>query len=251
MPTVGGSTLFAWDEGYSSRVFRILEGRRKLFWEIVDDSRLRVTDEVVAQLSALHKDYGMRFSVHTPFMHVDILSSDGTKRDESKLDVRQSVSLASKYGAEYAVIHPGYRSGNPSADEIVGIWQELLGFCDDIGLTGLIENLTKKSVFYRPEDLYSFRRLIRRSNFMLDTGHANIEGTLDSFMAAIRDLSYFHIHDNNGTSDSHFRLGRGNIDWDSFFSKVAQFKPDAPLVVENMTVEDLDKSVQFALKRLS
>lgn len=251
MPTIGGSTLFAWDEGYSPGFFRVLEGRRRLFWEIADDSHLRVTDEVASQLSALRKDYGTRFSVHTPFMYKDILSSDVIKRDESISDIRQSISLASKYGAEYAVIHPGYRNDDLSLGEIAEVWNDLLDFCADVGLTGLIENLTKKAVFCRPEDLYNFKRVLRRPSFVLDTGHANIEGTLGAFMEAIRDLSYFHIHDNNGTSDSHLRLGKGTIDWDPFFSKVTQFKPNAPLVVENMTVEDLDGSVQFALKRLS
>jgi sugar phosphate isomerase/epimerase len=251
LPLVGGSTLFAWEEGHSPRLFRILENRRDLLWEIVDDSQLRVTEDVVAKLNVLHKDYGVRFSVHTPFMHKDILSSDRIKREESLSDIRRSIALAAKYEAEYAVIHPGLKNEGLSVAEIVGVWEDLLSTCADFGLTGLIENLTRKSVLYRPQDLCDFRRAIKGPNFMLDTGHANIEGTLDSFMEVVRDLSYFHIHDNEGGVDSHLRLGRGNINWDRFFSRVIQFRPDAPLVVENMTVGDLDESVRFALKRLS
>jgi sugar phosphate isomerase/epimerase len=106
-------------------------------------------------------------------------------------------------------------------------------------------------VFYRPEDLYGFKKALKRPNFVLDLGHANVEGNLGSFIDAMREISYFHLHDNAGDNDSHLRLGRGNINWDRFFSKVVQLKPEAPLVVENMTIEDLDESVQFALKRLS
>ena len=47
---------------------------------------------------------------------------------------------------------------------------------------------------------------------MLDTGHANVEGISGFSMAAIRDSPHVHIHDNDGTNDSHFGLGRSNID---------------------------------------
>jgi sugar phosphate isomerase/epimerase len=248
---MGGSTLFAWSEGYSPRLFSAIEQRGSLLWEIVDDSELRVTDEVVSKLSALHKDNGIRFSVHTPFMGKDILSADSAKKDESISDLHRSIELAHKYGAEYAVIHPGYKNEGISQGEIVRVWSELLDFCEDMDIKGVIENLTHKSVLYRPEDLYRFKKALKRSNFMLDLGHANVEGNLGSFIDAIRELSYFHLHDNAGDNDSHLKLGSGNINWDRFFSKVVQLKPETPLVVENMTIEDLDESVQFALKRLS
>ena len=248
---MGASTLFAWSEGYSPRLFNALEQRGSLLWEIVDDSELRVTDEIVSKLSALHKDKGIRFSVHTPFMGKDILSADSAKKDESISDLHRSIELAHKYGAEYAVIHPGYKNEGVSQGEIVEVWSELLDFCEDMGIKGVIENLTHKSVLYRPEDLYRFKKALKRPNFVLDLGHANVEGNLGSFIDAMRELSYFHLHDNAGDNDSHLRLGRGNINWDRFFSKVVQMKPEAPLVIENMTIEDLDESVQFALKRLS
>ena len=251
MPLMGASTLFAWSEGYSPRLFSVLEQRGKLLWEIVDDSELRVTDEVASKLSALHKDKGIRFSVHTPFMGKDILSADSAKKDESISDLHRSIELAHKYGAEYAVIHPGYKNEGVSQEEIVEVWSGLLDFCEDMNIVGVVENLTHKSVFYRPEDLYRFRKALKKPNFVLDLGHANVEANLGSFIDAMREISYFHLHDNAGDNDSHLRLGRGNIDWDRFFSKVVQLKPEAPLVVENMTIEDLDESVQFALKRLS
>lgn len=248
---MGASTLFAWSEGYSPRLFSVVEQRRNLLWEVVDDSELRVTDEVVSKLSVLHKDKGIRFSVHTPFMGKDILSADSAKKDESLSSLHRSIELAHKYGAEYAVIHPGYKNEGVSREEIVEVWSGLLDFCEDMDITGVIENLTHKSVFYRPEDLYGFKKALKRPNFVLDLGHANVEGNLGSFIDAMREISYFHLHDNAGDNDSHLRLGRGNINWDRFFSKVVQLKPEAPLVVENMTIEDLDESVQFALKRLS
>ena len=251
MPLVGGSTLFAWSEGYSPSMFRVLEQRGDLLWEIVDDSKLRVTDEVISKLSGLHKDKGMRFSVHTPFMDEDILAADHAKRDESISDVRRSIELAHKYGAEYAVIHAGYKNEVISQGEVVEIWSGLLDFCEEMGIVGVIENLTHRSVFSSPQDLYSFKKALKKPSFVLDLGHANVEGNLGSFIDAMREFSYFHIHDNAGDNDSHLRLGRGNINWDRFFSKVVQLKMEAPLMIENMTVEDLDESMRFALKRLT
>ncbi|HYA21744.1 MAG TPA: sugar phosphate isomerase/epimerase family protein [Thermoproteota archaeon] len=232
-------------------MFRVLEQRGSLLWEIVDDSELRVTDEVISKLGALHREGGIRFSVHTPFMGKDILAADRAKRDESISDVRRSIELAHKYDAEYAVIHAGYKNETVSQEEIVEIWSGLLDFCEGLGIVGVIENLTHKSVFSSPEDLYRLKKVLRKPSFVLDLGHANVEGNLGGFVDAIREFSYFHLHDNAGDNDSHLRLGRGNIDWDRFFSKVVQLRIEAPLMIENMTVEDLDESVQFALKRLT
>jgi|GEM_PF-1827300 len=251
MPRIGASTLFAWDEGYSPRLFQTIEQRRHLLWEVLDDSRLRLTEEVADKFNAMHKDHGIRFSVHTPFMDKDIFSSDEMKREESIKDVRRSLELANRYEAEFAVIHPAYRNDTLPFDEIAGILADLLDYSERVGVIGVLENLSSKTMLYKPEDLFAFKRAINKPNFMLDLGHANVEDNLHAFIDVIREFSYFHIHDNVGDRDSHFPLGKGSINWDLFFSKVIQSKPDAPLVIENITLRDLDESVQFALKRLS
>jgi len=251
MSLLGASTLFAWHEGKSPSLYRAIEERKGLMWEIVDDSRLRVDDEAADKLRVLRKEHGIRFSVHTPFLYKDVLASDRLKREESRSDIHRSLELANRYEAEYAVIHPGYRNDNISAEEILEVLTGLLDHCEQMGIVGLLENLTSKAVLYRPEDLYALKRALKGARFVFDVGHANMEGTLEPFLDAIREMSYFHVHDNNGKNDDHFRLGKGSVNWELFFSKVVRFKPEAPIVIENVSLQDLDESLQFALKRLS
>ncbi|NQS74711.1 MAG: sugar phosphate isomerase/epimerase, partial [Methanoculleus sp.] len=45
----------------------------------------------------------------------------------------------------------------------------------------------------------------------LDVGHAHLNGCLDAFLA--HPAAHFHLHDNDGTEDSHDPLGTGTIDF--------------------------------------
>ena len=50
--------------------------------------------------------------------------------------------------------------------------------------------------------------------FVLDTGHANIDGDLKDIQDHIGDhLISLHLNDNDGKGDSHLAPGEGNVDW--------------------------------------
>jgi sugar phosphate isomerase/epimerase len=50
--------------------------------------------------------------------------------------------------------------------------------------------------------------------FVLDTGHANIDGDLAEIGARVGDhLISLHLNDNDGRADAHLAPGEGTVDW--------------------------------------
>jgi sugar phosphate isomerase/epimerase len=48
-------------------------------------------------------------------------------------------------------------------------------------------------------------------------------------------LFHIHLHDNDGTGDTHWPIGRGTIDFESFYASIMQHVPNATISLE---VED-------------
>ena len=76
-----------------------------------------------------------------------------------------------------------------------------------------------------------------------DTGHANLTGRFKEEFLILKDKIFtFHIHDNDGKSDSHLALGEGNIQWE----KILKLLPkNATWGLEMKRIEDLEKSLGF------
>ncbi len=249
-PVLGASTLFAWRDGKSSRLFEEIIRRSNLLWEILDEDDLTVNEDDALRLRTIVRDHKVVFSVHVPFLRKDIFSNDFLIRSSSISAIKRSMELANKYEAKFAVIHPGHRNNETSLEEMAEILNDLFDHAHELGMVPVLENLTKGTAFYRPEEIKAFRKLLLRPNFALDVGHANVENNLEEFMRANRSFCYFHIHDNSGSKDEHLPLGRGSVNWSRFFSKVTRSGSQRPLVIENFSLQDLEISLNFALNML-
>ena len=72
----------------------------------------------------------------------------------------------------------------------------------------------------------------------LDTGHQHLFSDLplrDWVRRMAPRLRHIHLHDNDRSRDAHWPLGRGTIDFGTFFAALSEYAPDVTLVVE---VED-------------
>ena len=43
---------------------------------------------------------------------------------------------------------------------------------------------------------------------------------------------YYHLHNNDGSHDSHLRIHEGAMDIDEIFKNIKQLTPDAELIIE-------------------
>jgi sugar phosphate isomerase/epimerase len=68
---------------------------------------------------------------------------------------------------------------------------------------------------------------------VLDVGHANIEGTLDSFLDKCPErLVELHLSDNMGEQDQHLGVGNGKIDWKNLTTKLRNINFNGIVMIE-------------------
>jgi len=66
------------------------------------------------------------------------------------------------------------------------------------------------------KNVEDFKRFYSEVNedigLVLDVGHANINGQIESFLTTFADkIVDMHVHDNYGKGDQHLGIGYGNI----------------------------------------
>ena len=82
----------------------------------------------------------------------------------------------------------------------------------------------------------------------LDVGHAHafssipITQWIDELGPYIRHI---HIHDNDGTRDSHLAIGAGTIPWTAVTANLQKKCPAADFTIENNSRGDFIKSLNF------
>ncbi len=69
----------------------------------------------------------------------------------------------------------------------------------------------------------------------MDIGHQHIFSELDAVAWVQRmahRLLHIHLHDNDRTGDKHWSIGRGTIDFESFYRALLQYAPQATIALE-------------------
>ena len=82
--------------------------------------------------------------------------------------------------------------------------------------------------------------LIGATPFALDVGHAYLNFCLEEFLRV--PAGHYHLHDNNGTEDTHVAVGEGTIDFAPVM-KVIQENKIIP-VIEVATFNGVQKSIE-------
>ncbi len=175
---------------------------------------VEVMDEGLHRLESVEplESYSFLYSIHAPARGVNIASILEPIRRASVEVLTQAFSIAAEVGAD-VVIHPGYYAWRQDRERAVERFQQSLGelaaAADDLSVAFFVENMADLEYFFlrSPEDL----PLIGDIGLALDVGHAHLNGCLDAFLA--HPAAHFHLHDNDGTEDSHDPLGTGTIDF--------------------------------------
>jgi sugar phosphate isomerase/epimerase len=182
-------------------------------------------------------DFGINpMQVHAPTSsEADIGNFEEASRERALSIHEVQMRYASSVGVSFYVIHPGGLMYG-FEDEETGIerlpsekaFLEKVRTLNTTSLSRLAKFASKLDLKIALENggTYDFHypmvlRIVREVNHpnlgvCLDTGHANISRTAP-VSEAIRKIGSLlwasHIHDNDGTRDSHQPLGQGNIDW--------------------------------------
>lgn len=175
--------------------------------------------------------------LHAPFNELFPCAIDPKARKLAADRYRQAIALAKEYGAEKVIIHGGY---NPWSyypvwyvEESVKFWRDFLR--EDPGVELVLENVLETE----PEMLLSIVNGVDdpRLGLCLDIGHVNayskapVTEWLERWAPRLRHL---HIHNNDGSWDTHSPLDSGSIPVRELLRRAQELCPNATYTLELM-----------------
>lgn len=178
--------------------------------------------------------------LHAPFNELFPCAIDPKARELAAYRYRQAIGLAKQYGATKVIIHGGY---NPwiyypvwYVGESIKFWQDFLK--EDPGVEINLENVLEEE----PGMLLDIVKGIgnQKLGLCLDVGHVNAYSkvpVMDWLKAWAPYLSHFHIHNNDGSWDTHSALDCGSIPMKELLRQAEIRCPDATFTLELMEAE--------------
>ena len=173
--------------------------------------------------------------LHAPFNELFPCAIDQKARVLAAYRYRQAIDLAKQYGATKVVVHGGYNRGlyYPVwyVEESIKFWKEFLA--EDPGVKIVLENVLETE----PQWMLDIVKGVDdpRLRLCLDIGHVNAysQVPLMQWLESWKDyLSHFHIHNNDGSWDTHNALYDGNIPMREFLNRAAECCTDATFTLE-------------------
>lgn len=153
--------------------------------------------------------------LHGPFNELFPCAIDLKARELAQFRFSQAAALAREYGAAKLVLHGGF---NPQmyypqwyVEQSILFWREFLTKLPE-GLTVCVENVLEPT----PDMLLDIVRGVEdsRLRLCLDVGHVNAYSKIPAktwIEESGEYLSHLHIHNNDGTWDTHSALYEGTL----------------------------------------
>ena len=201
------------------------------------------------------ESYNLKYSIHSPFMDVNIAALQDKSRLNSIKQIKDSIDLANKINAEAVVIHPGlapFLANKYFLDKVYeranNSIKELGEYGRDLGVLATIENMpTFDGMLYNNmEDLHNLLTSLDMS-MTLDIGHANHSGYSPDQMI-FDSIKHIHIHDNFGDDDAHLALGEGSIELKYIVNSLEEKNYDGIYIIEVNDYDSIKKSYEYMKK---
>lgn len=175
------------------------------------------------QVAEMGRAAGVGFTVHLPFLELNLASLHPAVARLSLERVEQSLEAAQLLQAQVGVLHTGLvplRHPDVLALATHRLHQALQVLAQSpvpIALENLV--LDANDLLQSPQELVQLLQQYPSFGFCLDVGHAQIELGLGGYQTYYQllspRLSHWHLHDNHGQQDEHRPVGSGGlVDWD-------------------------------------
>jgi sugar phosphate isomerase/epimerase len=205
-------------------------------------------EEKIKQHKRIIENFSGRISIHGPFVGIRQTHRDYLLKEAVKKRMQLTYEMAKELKPEIMVFHSGIKSDikkweleNFWLEETTIFWKEEIKKYGKEGIKIVIENLIEES----PDILIKLCDAVNSDSFALclDTGHMNVFSELSPsewVQKMDKRLKYIHLHDNNSESDEHLPVGKGNIDFDSFFHSIKNRENDIIIALEldNLSPEE-------------
>ena len=177
-----------------------------------------------------------RFVLHGPFNELFPCAIDKKIRAVAAERYMQTIEAAQSYGIKKIVIHGGY---NPRiyypqwyTPESIVFWREFVEKIPD-DMVVCLENVFE-------EEIYMLADIVRAVNdkrirMCLDIGHVNAYSKIpvQQWIEECADIiEHFHVHNNDGSWDSHNQLYDGAIPMEEVLELIDEKCPTASVTLE-------------------
>ncbi|MBQ2831250.1 sugar phosphate isomerase/epimerase [Methanobrevibacter sp.] len=198
------------------------------------------------------ESYNLKYSIHAPFMDVNIATLQHKSRINSIDQIKDSIDFANKIDAEAVVVHPGLASflvNKYFLDDVYKVAKESIKeigeYGKDSGILTTIENMPNfESMIYQDMDDLNDLLVSLDMPMTLDIGHANHVGYSPEEMY-FDSIKHVHAHDNFGDDDSHLALGEGSIDLNTIITTLEKNNYDGIYIIEVNDFDSIKKSYEY------
>jgi len=240
---VGLSMLFCLGEGFPL-MLQHLEEFDAHYVELVDDGLHTLDEKRVEALNRIAGTLDIEYTIHAPLADFNIATADRNLRRFVIKRLEKSMQYAHQLDCLLWVFHPGFHSAissfYPGWDWHVNLEsvRALLALGRKYDVRLAIENIPDifPSLLKSVKDFSKFyEELGEDIGMVLDVGHANVNRQTEEFMDKFGDkIVHIHASDNDGKQDSHFGIGKGNIDWQNFAKDVKRMRFRGVIMVESI-----------------
>ena len=188
-------------------------------------------------------------SVHGPFLDLNPASYDSRIQAVTRERFEQAYAAAKALNATKIIYHscfvPQINYYEGWVEQAVPFWKSFLDNKPD-DITICMENVFDGFPNYLKEVIQQVDH--PAFGICLDLGHAHAFSSIpvtqwvEELDPSIRHI---HIHDNDGTKDSHLAIGDGTIAWDCVINALQKKCPAVDFTIENTSRGDLIKSLNF------
>jgi sugar phosphate isomerase/epimerase len=245
--------LFSMGEPFSSMLKHLTEFD-VTYVEVVDESEHSLNASRVNHLKRVARENGLEFTVHAPFVDINIASPNPELRRVMLRRLEKSMRYARQLRSRQWVFHSGWKSGisefYPNLDWQINLRsvRTLVTLARKLGVDISLENTPEPFSFLvkRMQDFALFYSELGSQfdiDMTLDVAHANTNGQIFGFLEKFGSkISHMHISDNEGKYDSHKGLGYGKINWEEVAAALKKIKYKGTIVLES--VDHVEESLQ-------
>jgi sugar phosphate isomerase/epimerase len=242
-PKVGVSMLYSLGEPYNRMVKRLATMETK-YIEILDDGTYDLNKSRNAQLKEAAKSLDLTYSVHAPFVDINIGSPAKPMLAAGLKRLKLSLANANAIDAKMWTFHPAQLTGI-SAFYPDGLFKqsfesikELYAVAEEYGINMALENLPSQ-YGYLMSTPAEFQRLYKETGLpigiTLDLGHAHLDHQIQPFFDQLADkIVHIHASNNYGKQDDHNGVEDGTIDYNAFADNLHRIGYDKWVMVESI-----------------
>lgn len=181
--------------------------------------------EYYETVMSLINKYPVEVVLHLPYGEVYNIATR-VNIDQTMQILKDAIDYAHQYKATKLTLHPGELVGDLTKNEALALaiqnTKTLGEYAGKLGMKIVVENLVSlNQLCVTKEEMKYFLDTVNLPNVLLniDCGHIYASGERDlaSFVHYLKDyVTHLHVNDNSGT-DTHDLIGRGSIDFVSYF----------------------------------